>query len=146
MNSLSIRIASQDDLNDILFLENQTETERYSKDVLLASLNNDTYLNIVAFNNDICVGYLTSNIVLDECSLLKIIVDKNYRKKGVGGELISFLESQLKAKGVTNILLEVREDNVGAISLYEKCCFVKQGIRKNYYNDCDALLYGKCIK
>jgi ribosomal-protein-alanine N-acetyltransferase len=34
---------------------------------------------------------------------------------------------------VTELLLEVRESNLGAISLYESLGFVQVGRRKNYY-------------
>ncbi|MEG1351383.1 MAG: GNAT family N-acetyltransferase, partial [Bacilli bacterium] len=45
-----------------------------------------------------------------------------------------------KEKNFINILLEVREDNIFAIKLYEKYGFEKIGIREKYYNKTDAIV------
>lgn len=37
--------------------------------------------------------------------------------------------------GVSRLFLEVRESNERAIHVYEKAGFVKNGLRKNYYED-----------
>ena len=45
-------------------------------------------------------------------------------------------------RGITTIHLEVRTGNSGAIRLYERSGFTRDGIRKGYYSDPveDALL------
>ena len=44
------------------------------------------------------------------------------------------------------INLEVSSKNLIAIQLYKTFGFKEVGARKNYYKDCDALLYTKSIK
>ena len=44
------------------------------------------------------------------------------------------------------INLEVSSKNLTAIELYKTFGFKEVGARKNYYKDCDALLYTKFIK
>ena len=51
-----------------------------------------------------------------------------------------------KAKNINIINLEVSSKNLTAIELYKTFGFKEVGARKNYYKDCDALLYTKSIK
>jgi ribosomal-protein-alanine N-acetyltransferase len=47
-------------------------------------------------------------------------------------------------QGIAACFLEVREDNLGAIALYEQAGYVKTGRRPAYYQDgCAAVLYHK---
>lgn len=65
-------------------------------------------------------------------------VDPDYRGRGIGrlmlGELLRFAHG-----GV--VFLEVRTDNVPAISLYESVGFVTMGVRKRYYRVSGADAY-----
>ena len=60
-------------------------------------------------------------------------VDKQYRRKNVAEQLVDNIIKKGKELGITDITLEVRESNVGAIALYEKLGFEEAGIRKNFY-------------
>ena len=51
-----------------------------------------------------------------------------------------------KEKNMNIINLEVSSKNLTAIQLYKSFGFKEVGVRKNYYKDCDALLYTKFIK
>ena len=50
------------------------------------------------------------------------------------------------AKNMNIINLEVSSKNLTAIQLYKSFGLKEVGVRKNYYKDCDALLYTKFIK
>ena len=145
MIDIEVLSANNDDLDSIIKIENQLEHERYSPDIISATLNNDIYYNIVAKHNNITLGYLSATIICDECSLIKIVTDKEYRCQGVATKLINALQDYCKSKTIKMIMLEVRDDNKNAIRLYEKCGFEKQGVRLKYYGDADAILYSKEI-
>ena len=135
-------MATTDDVDVILDLEAQYEFEQYSRNNVLASLDDKNTITLLAFAGNICVGYLSALVVLDECNLLKIIVGSNYRKNGYAQALMQELIMILKEKSVSKIFLEVRKDNINAKNLYEKIGFIKNGERKNYYNNnVDAELY-----
>lgn len=142
MNNVKCVRATSSDVDIILSLESQYKFEQYSKNNILTSLNDENTITLLAYVSGVCVGYLSALIVLDECNLLKIIVAKDYRKKGYAQVLMQELIKVLKEKCVSKIFLEVRKDNVSAKSLYEKTGFIKNGERKNYYsNNVDAELY-----
>ena len=73
--------------------------------------------------------------MIDETDMMNIAVHPDYRNCGVASELISQLSLQLKERGSRGLMLEVRESNAAAISLYKKHGFLQVGCRRNYYRN-----------
>ena len=98
-----------------------------------SEVENPLSLWLVAQDGEKVVGYIGSQSVLGQADIMNVAVDPEYRRKGIGRELIIALVDALKAQGVTIALLEVRVSNLPAITLYESLGFTKVGCRKNYY-------------
>ena len=60
-------------------------------------------------------------------------VDKAFRRRGVGRQMLEELMRLGKERGSFAYTLEVRAGNVPAIHLYESLGFKSLGIRKNFY-------------
>jgi len=71
----------------------------------------------------------------DECELLSIAVRASLRGKGYAKALMEHCHKELAKQGLKKFFLEVRENNVAAISLYEKLGYEKIAERKKYYSD-----------
>lgn len=54
-----------------------------------------------------------------------IAVFNEYRRKGIGGKLISHIEGLAKKEGYKSLYLEVQSNNLPAIKMYEKHGFAK---------------------
>ena len=67
--------------------------------------------------------------------IYSIAVLPSYRGRGLGKELLICNINKAQSQGYQRLNLEVREDNTGAISLYEILGFRKTGIKENYYQD-----------
>ncbi len=65
-------------------------------------------------------------------------VDADYQGRGIGRQLLTALLEY--AVGGT-VFLEVRTDNVAAITLYESVGFVRAGLRRRYYRASGADAY-----
>ena len=65
----------------------------------------------------------------DEAELLNLAVDPARRRRGVASALLTALESEARGQ----LFLEVAEPNRAAIALYEHHGWVRNGIRKGYY-------------
>lgn len=63
------------------------------------------------------------------------ICEKDRQNHGTGKLLVQELIRITNEMGVSRLFLEVRESNERAIHVYEKAGFVKNGLRKNYYED-----------
>lgn len=82
-------------------------------------------------------GYLYALNLEDNADLISIYVDENTRFQHIGTKLLEKLKELCWKKTIT---LEVRTDNTGALSLYQKCGFGVISVRKKYYHDCDGYL------
>jgi len=97
---------------------------------LVASLNGD--LEDAATPAGV-VGFLCRWLVADECHILNIAVDPEYRRRGVGYYLLSSTIAEAVSKEATCITLEVRRANFAARQLYRKLKFEERRLRKHYY-------------
>jgi ribosomal-protein-alanine N-acetyltransferase len=77
-----------------------------------------------------------------ECELELVLVPAHARRRGIGGMLVQTVLAWAHDQGAKEIWLEVRESNVRAIGLYQRCGFTTAGRRPGYYVDPteDALL------
>ena len=61
--------------------------------------------------------------------------DINKRRRGIGTVLLEKLIKMAKQEKIQRILLEVSENNIAAICMYEKVGFKTISKRRNYYNE-----------
>ena len=78
-------------------------------------------------------AYAVMALEVDDCALYSIAVKPSHRRKGLAQTLFNAGVSWAREAGRKRCLLEVRVSNTGAIQLYEKLGFRRDGIRKNYY-------------
>ena len=89
--------------------------------------------NIFILSHPKPVGYLKARATKDEVEIISILIDKKFRKIGIGKSLLNKLLNIAFKKKIQNIFLEVSVENQIAINLYKKFNFIKVGKRKNYY-------------
>lgn len=143
---LKVNEMSLDDLNSI-------------KDILLYDFDNfwnynilkeelecaSSYFLVAKNSNKEIVGFAGFKIIIDEADIMNIVVKRNFRKNGIGSVLLENLISLSKSLNLKSITLEVNENNISAINLYNKFDFVKLGVRKNYYGNSNAIIMSKKI-
>ncbi|MEW6357139.1 MAG: ribosomal protein S18-alanine N-acetyltransferase [Planctomycetota bacterium] len=81
------------------------------------------------------VGYIVFRLCLGQVHLQKIAVAKEYRRHGIGTQLMEFLLDQAEAGGAEVVHLEVRLSNHEAQEFYKAFHFTLDHIRENYYSD-----------
>ena len=118
----------------IASLEEKCFSDPWSENSIRYELRNPLSKWLVAVDGQRVVGYVGSQTVLGETDMMNLAVDPEYRKQGIGENLVSKLIYLLKSEEVHCLTLEVRVSNASAISLYEKMGFVQVGRRPNYYH------------
>jgi ribosomal-protein-alanine N-acetyltransferase len=78
-------------------------------------------------------GFLCRWLAADEYHILNIAVHPDFRRSGLGAELMRYAVAEAKEKRVTLITLEVRRSNLPARGLYRKFEFEEQRLRRHYY-------------
>ena len=105
--------------------------------------NKNEFLNIYIYvDNSKVKGVIVFNLIYDRIEIEYIIVEEQYRNKGIATSLLDYIS---KINDIKNITLEVRKSNLSAIKLYEKNGFEIVAERKNYYKEEDGLLMIKRI-
>jgi ribosomal-protein-alanine N-acetyltransferase len=80
--------------------------------------------------------------IIDEVHIATIAVHPDYRRQGIGEQILLCALRSAKGEGAQRAFLEVRAGNFAAQAMYRKYGFVFTGIRPGYYKDNneDALL------
>ncbi|MCW2812923.1 MAG: ribosomal protein S18P -alanine acetyltransferase [Nocardioides sp.] len=89
----------------------------------------------VAEVDGVVVAHAVASVVADIAELQRIAVDPTHRRTGLARELLAEVGSVARAEGADRLLLEVREDNSGALSFYADQGFVEIDRRRRYYRD-----------
>jgi len=98
---------------------------------------------LVAECDDKIVGFIIGRDIMGEWELENVVVGDDFRHRGTGKRLVVEFVLEAKTRNAKFIFLEVRESNVAAKRLYERCGFQQYGRRKQYYSNPpeDAVLY-----
>lgn len=128
-----IRLMRTSDLPAAAHLEQLYFSVPWTERQLKGSLESPEYLFVVAEEQGRVIGYGGLLKVLDEGDITNIVVEEAYRGKGIGRQLVKALLSEGKRCGLNAFTLEVRAGNAAAIHLYESLEFVREGIRRRFY-------------
>ena len=133
INSISIK-----DINSFNSLGKELN-DNFSNLFILDNLLNSEYDKVYGYYiEDNLIGFIHINKLYENIDIINIIIDKNYRNKGYGKELLDYVISN--NKDVNSIMLEVRESNKNAIDFYKNNNFKIINVRKNYYGNENALI------
>jgi len=147
IEKIVIRAMSIADLEDVIKIEQLCYSPPWKKEHFIHEIHSPVSFPFVLTINGLVAGYLCLMSLFEEAQIMNITVSSQYRGKGLAQMLIEFAVKTAAEKGADNLVLEVRESNAAAISLYEKNGFVRYFVRKKYYEGLeDALLLEKSLK
>jgi len=102
-------------------------------------MRHDAYF--VAREDSRIVGVVGCSLVHGTCLLMHMVVDKGYRKRGIGSALTEKVIEYAKENEAVKVWLDTAPRLKEAKSLYEKFGFVRRGhLRKHYWGE-DIYLY-----
>jgi ribosomal-protein-alanine N-acetyltransferase len=80
--------------------------------------------------------------IVDEAHIATIAVHPDFRRRGIGEQILLYSLKKVQDEGARRAFLEVRAGNVAAQAMYKKYGFEVTGVRPRYYKDNneDALL------
>jgi ribosomal-protein-alanine N-acetyltransferase len=88
------------------------------------------------------IGMLVMWLIVDEAHIGTLAVHPDFRRMGIGRQLVQIALDEARQAGAAYVYLEVRRSNLAAQSLYREFGFKQVGVRPRYYQDNneDALL------
>jgi [ribosomal protein S18]-alanine N-acetyltransferase len=123
--------------------------EAFTKKQIALLLTDYNSISLTASENEEIVGFIVGMVYPDGKAvnghILTIDVSPSHRRKGIGQMLLQEMESIFLQKGVQACLLEVREGNAIAISLYHKLGYEEIGRLENYYGNAHGIYLKKIL-
>jgi len=90
------------------------------------------------------VAYAAASVAGDVAELQRIAVDPGHRRGGLATRLLADVRRRAAADGAVRLLLEVREDNAGALAFYAAAGFAELDRRPRYYRDGTSAVVMEC--
>ncbi|AGF47036.1 metal-dependent protease, putative molecular chaperone [Candidatus Kinetoplastibacterium desouzaii TCC079E] len=132
LSKAEIRKMMVSDIENILLLESQIQIPSWSYANYLDSINSG-YCSYIMQYEDYILGFFIMMFAPDISHLLRIAVNSNNQRMGVGSKLINSCVMISTENNLNSLLVEVGSSNSKAINFYRKHNFLDIGIRKNYY-------------
>jgi ribosomal-protein-alanine acetyltransferase len=123
--------------------------EAFTKQQLIYLLTAYNAIGLAARVNSEIAGFAIARVDIGRNTsfghILTIDIAPAYRRKGIAQKLLQEIETIFREKGIKECRLEVREDNVAALNLYQKLGYKKVGKLEKYYGDAHGLYLQKTL-
>ena len=134
---ITIREMTTMDVDQVCILEEMAFSMPWHRESFVEMIENKDALYLVVEEDArpgvvvACCGVLS---IVGEGDITNVVVHPEHRKRGIAYRMLTeLLERGKEQYGIEAFTLEVRQSNVEAIRLYERLGFVREGIRKNFY-------------
>lgn len=132
---LVFRKMTENDIDAIAVLEAHIFSDAWSKKSICDTFLNPQAFVTVAETEGEIAGYCIVYHVLDEGEIARIAVAPDKRRQGAARGLLDYTCKLCVENGIRQLLLDVRESNEGARSLYQDYGFQTDGVRKHFYRN-----------
>ena len=142
---LKIRRVQADDIFPVIALAYDTLPERYNPSIFNQFYESFPEGFLVALYHHTLIGFLIGiKTTKNTARILMLSVHDNNRKQGIGSALLSQFLSEMKNHQITQVELEVRTTNQGALEFYKKQGFIlRDKLQQFYQNGQDAYSMSK---
>lgn len=96
---------------------------RYTPERLTGLLKDKATNVVVARTGSTLAGFGIMTYAEQNANLDLLAVKVRYRRRGVGRQVVTWLEEVARTAGILNVYVQVRKLNRGAIKFYTKCGF-----------------------
>lgn len=142
-----IRPAAERDIDSLLPIEHRCfHHDRLTRLDFHRALKAKSVVLLVAEEGGVVMGYSLLRIRGRQGHLESVAVDPPARRLGLGRALLKASEQAVLERGALHMRLEIREDNPGALALYQALGYRQHGTWLEYYEDeSDALRLRKAL-
>ena len=152
MNKISL-INKEQLLSIIKFIDDNIDEFNYFKKIgwnvknIENQFNKNNNYSLGYYQTDKLAGVLIGDKIKNDneydLELHILFVSKDLRRKKIATRLLNYIEAN--NVNFSKIFIEVAEDNVDALSFYQKNNFVFLNYRHNYYRYNDKNIHAKCF-
>src|SRR5438552_16731588 len=130
-----IRWMIRRDMPEVLQTEQESFEYSWTEEDFLRCLRQRNCIGMVAEPGERVVGFMIYELHKAKLHILNFAVHPQYRRYGVGGQMVSKLISKLSSHRRTRITLEVRETNLTAQLFFRAQGFRAIKVLRSFYED-----------
>ncbi len=141
----TVRRMTMEDAAAVAEMEHQLFADAWSEKAVLDTLGLSNTICLTAEKAGRITGYLLAYTAADEAEIARIAVAKEFQRQGAARTMLEELFDLCAQQEVGKVLLDVRESNAAARSLYEHAGFKEDGVRQKFYENPveDAILMSR---
>jgi [ribosomal protein S18]-alanine N-acetyltransferase len=130
-----IRWMIRRDMPEVLQTEQESFEFSWTEEDFLRCLRQRNCIGMVAEQGERVVGFMIYELHKQKLHILNFAVHPQFRRYGVGGQMVSKLISKLSSHRRTRITLEVRETNLPAQMFFRAQHFKAVKVLRTFYED-----------
>lgn len=130
-----IRWMIRRDMAEVLAIENQSFEFPWSEEDFIRSLRQRNCIGMVAECDERVVGFMIYELHRNRLHILNFSVRTEFRRRGVGSQMLHKLIAKLSQQRRNRIMLEVRETNLAAQLFFRENGFRAVSLLREYYED-----------
>jgi [ribosomal protein S18]-alanine N-acetyltransferase len=130
-----IRWMIRRDMLEVLEIENQSFEFPWSEDDFIRCLRQRNCIGMVAEHDERVAGFMIYELHRNRLHILNFAVAAEFRRKGVGHQMVEKLVGKLSSQRRSRIMLEVRETNLAAQLFFRTLGFRAISVLRDFYVD-----------
>ncbi len=133
-------------LSAVLAIEKKSFPQPWSLSLFMSEFTNRLATYLILRMKRKVIGYIGYWYLFEEAHITTFAIHPDYRRQGLGKQLLKHALNLILNQGCQEVFLEVRISNFPAQNLYHSLGFTSVGIRKKYYSDGeDAIIMKKIM-
>ena len=130
-----IRWMIRRDMPEVLAIENESFEFPWSEEDFVRCLRQRNCIGMVADCEDQVAGFMIYELHKTRLHVLHFAVGEDFRRRGIGRQMMSKLTGKLSQQRRSRLLLEVRETNLAAQLFFRAIGFRAVSVLRGYYED-----------
>ncbi len=130
-----IRWMIRRDMPEVLDIEDESFEFPWLEEDFIRCLRQRNCIGMVAEYEDRVVGFMIYELHKNRIHVLNFSVAPDYRRRGVGCQMVAKLIAKLSSQRRSRIMLEVRETNLAAQLFFRESGFRAVSVLRSYYED-----------
>jgi [ribosomal protein S18]-alanine N-acetyltransferase len=130
-----IRWMIRRDMSEVLDIERMSFEFPWFEDDFVRCLRQRNCIGMVAEQGDRVVGFMIYELHKTRLHILNFAVAPQYRRRGIGSQMVHKLVGKLSSQRRTDISLEVRETNLEAQLFFRETGFRATEVLREFYED-----------
>jgi ribosomal-protein-alanine N-acetyltransferase len=130
-----IRWMIRRDMSEVLDIEGSSFEFPWTEDDFVNCLRQRNCIGMVAEHDECVVGFMIYELHKSRLHIINFAVNPDYRRRGIGSQMLQKLVGKLSHQRRSKILLEVRETNLEAQLFFKKSSFRAVSVLRDFYDD-----------